>query len=156
MADSFYIYISLSVAPYSCLICISPERQRGNSDKTRAQRLLTSPLVQQLTKDSFRRRSGPAVQRANQMGALLPRRTAEGGSGEGEGRERGESRSLHGPQGSFRPFFFVDRTAERGITLPNEQAHSRGVSFRPGRIVAAAACSAQSVFSLGTRSSVLT
>lgn len=55
-------------------------------------------------------------------------------------------KSLHGAPGRLKAFF--DRTAERGITLPNEQAQSRGISLCSGCIVVAAACLAQSVCSL--------
>lgn len=63
------------------------------------------------------------------MGALLPRQTDEPGA---------TRKSLHGAPGTLKAFF--DRTAERGITLPNEQAQSRGISLCSGCSVAAAAC----------------
>lgn len=76
--------------------------------------------------------------------ALLSRRTD--GGGDVGGRRVKCTKVFPGAPGRLKAFF--DRTAERGITLPNEQAQSRGISLCSGCIVAAAACLAQPVCSL--------
>lgn len=96
----------------------------------------TSTRVQQLTRTQSESEVRLQFKLLTKRGHCYPVRLAI--------RERSEThRSLHGAPGRLKAFF--DRTAERGITLPNEQAQSRGISLCSGCIVAASACLAQPV-----------
>lgn len=66
-----------------------------------------------------------AVRRVRQTGALLPRLMNDS--------EPGETQRPHGsPWETKGLFFYFDCSAEGGITLPNEQAESRGTSLCSG------------------------
>lgn len=145
-ADNFYIF--LCVAPYSWLVCISPEKPRGNWRKEKRKKNRQGTLNPHFTLGSTAdknlkvKRSRSARRRPK--GGTVTQADRQQRRWRGGGQER--RKSLHRAPGRLKAF--SDRTAERGITLPNEQAQSRGISLCSGCIVAAAACSPPPVCSL--------